>query len=78
MHLTDFTIAGAVAALEEGVISAEELTRAAGRPVPLYLTEMAWPSHQGACGIDENLQAAYHVRVKVLRDADRPVIIPEN
>ena len=26
----------------------------------------------------ENLQAAYHVRVKVLRDADRPVIIPEN
>ncbi|EXF47195.1 Beta-xylosidase [Pseudomonas sp. BAY1663] len=22
------------------------LTRAAGRPVPLYLTEMAWPSHQ--------------------------------
>ncbi len=28
MHPTDFTIAGAVAALEEGVISAEELTRA--------------------------------------------------
>ncbi len=28
MHPTDFTIAGAVAALDEGVISAEELTRA--------------------------------------------------
>lgn len=28
MHPTDFTIAGAVAALEEGIISAEELTRA--------------------------------------------------
>ncbi len=40
----------------------KELTRAAGRPVPLYLTEMAWPSHQGACGIDENLQAAYLAR----------------
>ncbi len=38
------------------------LTRAAGRPVPLYLTEMAWPSHQGACGIDETLQAAYLAR----------------
>ena len=30
--------------------------------MPLYLTEMAWPSHQGACGIDENLQAAYLAR----------------
>ncbi len=40
----------------------KELTRAAGRPVPLYLTEMAWPSHQGACGIDESLQAAYLAR----------------
>ncbi len=40
----------------------KDLTRAAGRPVPLYLTEMAWPSHQGACGIDETLQAAYLAR----------------
>ncbi|PNF82881.1 hypothetical protein CXK93_21365 [Stutzerimonas decontaminans] len=40
----------------------KQLTRAAGRPVPLYLTEMAWPSHQGACGIDETLQAAYLAR----------------
>ena len=42
------------------------LTRAAGRPVPLYLTEMSWPSHQGACGIDENLQAAYLARAYFL------------
>jgi len=40
----------------------KDLTRAAGRPVPLYLTEMAWPAHQGACGIDESLQAAYLAR----------------
>ena len=40
----------------------KELTRAAGRPVPLYLTEMAWPSHQGACGIDEDPRAAYLAR----------------
>ncbi|WP_407291189.1 hypothetical protein [Stutzerimonas zhaodongensis] len=39
-----------------------ELSRAANQPVPLYLTEMAWPAHQGACGIDENLQAAYLAR----------------
>ena len=39
-----------------------ELSRAANRPVPLYLTEMAWPAHQGACGIDETLQAAYLAR----------------
>ena len=39
-----------------------ELSRAANQPVPLYLTEMAWPAHQGACGIDEQLQAAYLAR----------------
>lgn len=39
-----------------------ELSRAANKPVPLYLTEMAWPAHQGACGIDETLQAAYLAR----------------
>ena len=39
-----------------------ELSRAANQPVPLYLTEMAWPAHQGACGIDETLQAAYLAR----------------
>ncbi|MCQ4297524.1 hypothetical protein NAU58_18250 [Pseudomonas stutzeri] len=44
----------------------KQLTRAAGRPVPLYLTEMSWPSHQGACGIDETLQAAYLARAYFL------------
>ncbi len=39
-----------------------ELSRAANQPVPLYLTEMAWPSHQGACGFDETTQAAYLAR----------------
>ncbi len=39
-----------------------ELANAANQPVPLYLTEMAWPSHKGACGFDENLQAAYLAR----------------
>lgn len=39
-----------------------ELSRAAGEPVPLYLTEMSWPAYQGSCGVDENLQAAYLAR----------------
>ncbi|WP_417778959.1 hypothetical protein [Stutzerimonas xanthomarina] len=39
-----------------------ELSRAANQPVPLYLTEMAWPSHKGACGFDEITQAAYLAR----------------
>jgi hypothetical protein len=39
-----------------------ELSAAAGQPVPLYLTEMAWPAYKGACGIDESLQAAYLAR----------------
>ncbi|MCH2341917.1 MAG: hypothetical protein MK363_18790, partial [Pseudomonas sp.] len=39
-----------------------ELSRAANQPVPLYLTEMAWPAHQGTCGIDQTLQAAYLAR----------------
>ncbi len=33
-----------------------ELSRAANQPVPLYLTEMAWPAHRGNCGIDETLR----------------------
>ncbi|MCW3148890.1 hypothetical protein N8H22_09830 [Stutzerimonas stutzeri] len=40
----------------------QQLTLTAGRPVPLYLTEMAWPAHEGACGISETLQAAYLAR----------------
>ncbi len=39
-----------------------ELSRTAGQPVPLYLTEMAWPAHQGKCGVDEVTQAAYLAR----------------
>lgn len=39
-----------------------ELSRAANQPVPLYLTEMAWPAHEGNCGISEKLQAAYLAR----------------
>lgn len=35
----------------------------AGRDVPLYLTEMAWPSHQGACGKSEVTQALYMARI---------------
>ncbi|MFC3607428.1 hypothetical protein [Stutzerimonas tarimensis] len=44
-----------------GEVSAS-LSREAGRPVPLYLTEMSWPAHQGRCGIDDRLQAAYLAR----------------
>lgn len=39
-----------------------DLSNAADQPVPIYLTEMAWPAHKGACGIDETLQAAYLAR----------------
>lgn len=39
-----------------------ELSRTAGKPVPLYLTEMSWPAHQGECGVDEVTQAAYLAR----------------
>ncbi|MDF2641510.1 MAG: hypothetical protein K0R45_782 [Pseudomonas sp.] len=35
----------------------------AGRDVPLYLTEMAWPSHQGPCGKSEVTQALYMARI---------------
>lgn len=37
-----------------------------GKPVPLYLTEMSWPSHEGACGIDTTRQAAYLARAYFL------------
>ncbi|WP_028239392.1 hypothetical protein [Stutzerimonas azotifigens] len=45
---------------------ARSLNQRAGRMVPLYLTEMAWPSHQGACGIDERQQAAFLARALLL------------
>lgn len=35
----------------------------AGRDVPIYLTEMAWPSHQGPCGNTPQTQAAYLARI---------------
>ena len=35
----------------------------AGRAVPLYLTEMAWPSHKGNCGNTPETQAAYMARI---------------
>ncbi|MEQ7920882.1 hypothetical protein ABQX22_16920 [Xanthomonas sp. WHRI 1810A] len=35
----------------------------AGRDVPLYLTEMAWPSHTGNCGNTADTQAAYMARI---------------
>jgi hypothetical protein len=35
----------------------------AGRAVPIYLTEMAWPSHSGACGYTPETQAAYMARI---------------
>lgn len=38
----------------------------AGKPVPLYLTEMAWPSHEGNCGISAVRQSAYLARAYFL------------
>ena len=35
----------------------------AGHPVPIYLTEMAWPSHMGACGNTPATQSAYMARI---------------
>lgn len=35
----------------------------AGRDVPLYITEMAWPSHTGSCGNTPETQAAYMARI---------------
>lgn len=40
----------------------ESLSQDAGQPVPLYLTEMSWPAHEGRCGVDEQTQAAYLAR----------------
>jgi hypothetical protein len=38
----------------------------AGKPVPLYLTEMSWPSHEGSCGITAARQSAYLARAYFL------------
>lgn len=37
-----------------------------GRPVPLYLTEMSWPSHYGNCGTSVERQSAYLARAYFL------------
>lgn len=39
-----------------------DLRSIAAKPVPLYLTEMGWPSNDGKCGVDEKTQAAYLAR----------------
>lgn len=39
-----------------------DLRALASRPVPLYLTEMGWPSNSGKCGVSEQTQAAYLAR----------------
>ncbi|WP_268797020.1 hypothetical protein [Pseudomonas huanghezhanensis] len=39
-----------------------DLRTLAARPVPLYLTEMGWPSNDGNCGVSEQLQSAYLAR----------------
>lgn len=38
------------------------LNKLAGREVPLYLTEMSWPSSDEPCGVSESTQAAYLAR----------------
>ena len=39
-----------------------DLRTLAARPVPLYLTEMGWPTNTGKCGISEQTQAAFLAR----------------
>lgn len=39
-----------------------DLRALAARPVPLYLTEMGWPTNKGKCGTSERTQAAYLAR----------------
>ncbi|HBG05168.1 MAG: hypothetical protein A2075_02730 [Geobacteraceae bacterium GWC2_58_44] len=46
---------------------AEKLQRAnGGKEVPLYITEMGWPSHQGACGSSPETVARYAARSLLL------------
>lgn len=43
--------------------SYEQMVRTkAGRDVPIYLTEMGWPSHKGPCGMSPQKQAAWLAR----------------
>ncbi|RMQ48108.1 hypothetical protein ALQ04_02736 [Pseudomonas cichorii] len=41
----------------------QDIRSRVGRAVPLYLTEMGWPSHQGPCGKSEVTQAVYMARI---------------
>ncbi|AHF70303.1 hypothetical protein [Pseudomonas cichorii] len=41
----------------------QDIRTRVGRAVPLYLTEMGWPSHQGPCGKSEVTQAVYMARI---------------
>ncbi|MFJ3521419.1 hypothetical protein ACIPO9_02990 [Pseudomonas sp. NPDC090203] len=43
-----------------------DISSKAGKPVPLYLTEMSWPSHEGTCGISPVRQSAYLARAYFL------------
>jgi hypothetical protein len=51
----------------------KRITALAGRPVPLYLTAMGWPSSADTCGVSENTQAAFLARSFLLARA-RPDI----
>jgi len=44
----------------------QRLTRLAGKPVPLYLTEMGWPTANEPCGVDETTQAMFLARAYFL------------
>ncbi len=44
----------------------DDLERRAGRPVRVYLTEIAWPAHQGKGGVSEKAQAENLVRMFLL------------
>lgn len=44
----------------------QRIREKAGRIVPLYLTEMGWPSHKGPCGVSSGTQAAYSARTLLL------------
>ena len=44
----------------------DDLERLAGRPVCVYLTELAWPAHQGKGGVSEQAQAENLVRMFLL------------
>ncbi|EPJ81975.1 MAG: hypothetical protein ABWY17_08520 [Pseudomonas sp.] len=44
----------------------EHIRAKAGRDVPIYITEMAWPSHQGNCGFTPTVQAVYMARILFL------------